>query len=491
MAKGNSKKSIRKVLLFVFIFIIGIMVIPTIYSIAILQIHTNQYDNIISNVSQANEISQIAKDDIPNELWEIVCGKKDFLNGNQFYQIKTISAGIDEMLSRTRSQNSKAQLEVANRTCITLSKNILKLESQIESGASVTQNEVLLDEIRTITSLFSDIMQNYIITEIEDANIATNAIKRSRIILSILQITLIALTFVISIVASFSVSQSFVQPLSDMQKLSDDIAQGNLSARTPIPEVKELAPFAVNMNTMAEQIELLIQKNTEEQKNFQKAEMKALQAQITPHFLYNTFDTIIWLAEEEDTERVVKITKAFSEFLRISLSKGHEWITVGQELDHIRNYLTIQKIRYADILNYDIIADESLNEIRIIKLILQPLIENAIYHGIKNKRGRGHIEVRIENLQENNEFLRISVKDDGAGFTPERLEQVNNELNTAAEDSEKLSTVYGLFNVHKKLKLYYGDKTEGLKIISEQNKGTEISFIIPCEGEQYVQCIFS
>ena len=367
-----------------------------------------------------------------------------------------------------------------------LLKNITKLETQIEAGASVTQNEILLDEIRTITSLFSDVMQNYIITEIENANIATNAIKRSSITLTILQLILIALTLVVSILASLSVSKSFVQPLSDMQKLSDDIAQGNLSARTSIPEVKELVPFAVNMNKMAEQIELLIQKNTEEQKNFQKAEMKALQAQITPHFLYNTFDTIIWLAEEEDTERVVKITKAFSEFLRISLSKGHEWITIGQELDHIRNYLTIQKIRYADILNYDIITDESLNEVRIIKLVLQPLIENAIYHGIKNKRGRGHIEVRIEPLQADEDFLRIVVKDDGAGFTPERLEQVNKELNTATEDSEKLSTVYGLFNVHKKLKLYYGEKTEGLKIISQQNKGTEISFIIPCMGEQYV-----
>lgn len=483
---NSSNKSLRKILLFVFIFIIGIMVIPTIYSVAIFQIHTKQYDDIISNVSQANEISTIAKIDIPNELWELVCGKKDFMHGEQYYQIKTISSGIEEMLARTKSQTSKAQLEVANRTCLTLSKNILKLENQIEGGASVTQNELLLDEIRTITALFSDVMQNYIITEIENANIATIAIKRSSITLTILQIILIALTLAVAILASLSVSKSFVKPLSDMQKLSDDIAQGNLSARTSIPEIKELAPFAINMNTMAEQIELLIQKNTEEQKNFQKAEMKALQAQITPHFLYNTFDTIIWLAEEEDTDRVVKITKAFSEFLRISLSKGHEWITIEQELDHIRNYLTIQKIRYADILNYDIIADESINEVRIIKLVLQPLIENAIYHGIKNKRGRGHIIVKIEPLAKKEDFLRISVKDDGAGFTPERLEQVRNELNTAAEDSEKLSTVYGLFNVHKKLKLYYGDKTEGLTIVSEQNKGTEISFIIPCMGEQYV-----
>lgn len=479
-------KSLRKLLLFVFIFIIGIMVVPTFYSVAILQFHTKQYDAIISNVSQANEISLIAKNNIPNELWEIVCGKKSFMNGQQYEMIKKISTGIEEMLERTKNQNTKAQLEVANRTCTTLSKNIIKLETQIESGSSVTENEHLLDEIRTITALFSDVMQNYIISEIENADIATNAIRRSSITLTILQFVLVILTLSVSIIASLSVSKTFVSPLKDMQKLSDDIAQGNLSSRTPIPAIKELAPFAINMNTMAEQIELLIAKNTEEQKNFQKAEMKALQAQITPHFLYNTFDTIIWLAEEADTERVVKITKAFSEFLRISLSKGHEWITVEQELDHIRNYLTIQKIRYADILNYEIFVEEDMSEIRIIKLVLQPLIENAIYHGIKNKRGRGHIEVRVQYTDETKEYLQISVKDDGAGFTPERLEQVRTELYTSEVDTEKLSTVYGLFNVHKKLKLYYGDKTEGLKIKSEQNKGCDISFVIPCIGEQYV-----
>lgn len=480
------KKSIKKILQLLFIFIIGIMIIPTAYSVVILQIHTKQYDAIISNVSQANEISTIAKENIPNELWEIVCGKKRFANGQQYQMIKKIATGIESMLLTTSTATTKSQLEVANRTCLTLSKNIVKLEDQIEQGASVTENEILLDEIRTITALFSDVMQEYIISEIENANIATNAIRKSSITLTILQIILIILSLAVAIFASVTVSKTLVSPLSDMEKLSDNIAQGNLSARTPIPSVTELEPFAKNMNTMAEQIELLIKKNTEEQKNFRKAEMKALQAQITPHFLYNTFDTIIWLAEEEDTERVVKITKAFSEFLRISLSKGHEWITIEQELDHIRNYLTIQKIRYADILNYEIIASEELNQIPIIKLVLQPLIENAIYHGIKNKRGRGHIEVRVEYTDDSKEQICISVKDDGAGFSLERMELVKNELNTASEDTEKLTAVYGLFNVHKKLQLYYGEKTSGLKIESEQNKGTRISFVIPSRGEQNV-----
>ena len=125
-----------------------------------------------------------------------------------------------------------------------------------------------------------------------------------------------------------------------MENFSNQIAEGNLLARTTEPDFIELKPLAKNMNKMASQIDLLIKKNIEEEKNFQKAEMKALQAQITPHFLYNTFDTILWLAEEGKTDDVVKITKAFSDFLRISLSRGHEWITVSQEVEHITNYLT-------------------------------------------------------------------------------------------------------------------------------------------------------
>lgn len=475
----NTKKSLKHKLQIVFIFIIGVMAIPTIYSVGILQFHTKQYDNIIFNVSLANKISQIAKNDIPNELWEIVCGKKNYHQGNQWVMIKNIKSGIASMSDSTNSQNTKAQLEVASRTCQTLSNNIIKLENQIENNESVSLNELLLDEIRTITDLFYNVMQNYIIYEIENTNTLTIAIRRSSITLTILQLSLTAAILALSIWASFSVFNSFTEPISNMQKLSNDIAQGNLSARTSIPAIKELEPFAINMNKMAEQIELLIQKNTQEQKNFQKAEMKALQAQITPHFLYNTFDTIIWLAEEEETKKVIKITKAFSEFLRTSLSRGHEWITIKEELGHIKNYLTIQKIRYQDILNYQIIADESLDDVKIIKLVLQPLVENAIYHGIKNKRGRGNLLVKAEYTDSKKKQIRISVTDDGAGFTEERLEQVLNEMNNANYDTEKLSSVYGLYNVNKKLKLYYGEKTKGLIISSKKDNGCTISFTIP------------
>lgn len=476
----SKKHSLKKTLQISYFVLITLMIIPTIYSIVVSSIHTKQYDDIITNVSNANRINQIAKEDVPKELWNIVCGKQTFEDSSVYKMIEEIFNGLTDMLFLTKSQENKTKLKVASRACTTLSRNIEMLENQMKEGSSVTANEASLDEIRTITALFSDIMQDFILSEIESANQTNSSIKNSSITLTILQIIIILFSLAIILRSYVSVSKSVSEPLADMQTLSSEIAQGNLSFRTEIPDVEELIPLADNLNIMAGQIDLLIQKNIEEQKNFQKAEMKALQAQITPHFLYNTFDTIIWLAEEEKTEQVVAITKAFSDFLRISLSRGHEWITVQQELDHIRNYLTIQKIRYADILNYEINADECLNDYKIIKIVLQPLIENAIYHGIKNKRGRGHLTVSVNYTDETKSSIRFTVTDDGAGFTPERLIQVKEELNSGDIDSEKLSSVYGLYNVNKKLKLYYGDKTEGLEIVSEQNKGSNISFVIPC-----------
>lgn len=470
-----------------YIFLIGIMIIPTIYSVIVLQIHTKQYDDIITNVSNANRINQIAKTDVPNWLWEIVCGKKSFDENPPYEMINTIFDGIADMQAHTKSRDNKQKLEVAFRACTTLDNNIKMLENQMRGGSSVTANETSLDEIRTITALFSDIMQDFILSEIETANETNTSIKHSSIILTILQITIIIFSLAVSINGYITVLRSIDRPLSDMKELSTQIAGGNLDARTKVPDLDELIPLANNMNLMAEQINVLIQKNIEEQQNIQKAEMKALQAQITPHFLYNTFDTIIWLAEEEKTDEVVKITKAFSEFLRISLSRGHEWITIAQELDHIKNYLTIQKIRYADILNYEIEADEEILNYKIIKLVLQPLVENAIYHGIKNKRGRGHLKVSANFTDDKKSSIMFTVTDDGAGFTQERLAQVNDELENATLDAEKLTSVYGLYNVNKKLKLYYGKETEGLVIQSEHNKGSSISFVIPCmAGEQNV-----
>lgn len=484
MKSSRNKFSLIKRVQHTYILIIALMIVPTIYSVVVSNIHSRQYNDIITNVSLANLINSIAKKEIPDELWNIVSGRKSFNEGMQYEMLEEIKDGLSRIEQTTSDKRSRQKLEVASRARLTLYRNVSRLGVNIASGGSVASSEVALDEIRSISALFSDIMQEFIVMEIESAYKTNISISNSSIVLGIIQAGIILFAIILSLRGGLALSDSVRRPISEMEILSTKIAHGDFDSRVNIPGVLELDNLADNLNSMAQKIDVLIKQNVEEQKNLRKAEMKALQAQVTPHFLYNTFDTIIWLAEEEQIEDVIKVTHAFSEFLRISLSRGHEWITVGQELDHVRNYLTIQKIRYADILNYEIEADPALNDFKMLKLSLQPLVENAIYHGIKNKRGRGHLKVSANFSDASKKFMTFTVQDDGAGFSQERLEQVRHELSLNSCETEKLSSVYGLYNVNQRLVLYYNDGAEplsdGIQIESTGGFGAKISFTVPC-----------
>lgn len=457
------------------------MMIPAVYSIITFRVHTNRYDRIIANASLANQLRNTAKVDIADEIWDIVAGLVPFNEGRQYIMLRELRVGISQMKKTTgRSKDCIELLNVASRTEKTLEKYVSLLETQIKNNASVADNQEIMEQIRGVSALLDDILQEFIMAEIESAERVNHRIHRASIYLYIIQIIVSLSALIVAIYASTALYTAIKKPISDMETHSSKIANGELSARVEIPNVLELDHLAANLNIMAVHIQQLINQNIKEQKNLQKAEMRTLQAQITPHFLYNTFDTIIWLAESEETEEVIEITKAFSQFFRISLSKGHDWITVQQELEHVKSYLTIQKIRYANILSYDINVDEGIEDTPMLKLLLQPLVENAIYHGIKNKRGRGKIIVEAHKTDAfgiKNGGIYFSVKDDGIGFTQERLAEVLNELKQK-NDTEDLTVVYGLYNVNKRLELYY-DKQVSLNIESEYGKGTDISFTVP------------
>ena len=222
---------------------------------------------------------------------------------------------------------------------------------------------------------------------------------------------------------------------------------------------------------MAARLQDLIDENRREQENLKKSELRALQAQINPHFLYNTLDAIVWLAEAGQSREVIHITRALSDFFRISLSQGKDWIPLSEEMKHLTGYLTIQKIRYRDILDYEIDIPEELGSCQVLKLLLQPLVENAIYHGVKHRRGRGLI--RVTGYQEGG-MLILRVQDNGAGMTAERLKQVRSGL--CADSGE--SAGYGLFNVNKRIQLYY-NLPQGIEIESDEKTGTVVTLRVP------------
>ena len=246
--KAEKTRSFKKILQNSYIFLLFLMIIPTVYSTIILNIHTKKYDTIITNVSYANDINSIAKIVIPNELWDIVCGRKDFVQGNQYIMLNEIFSGIQAMKMNSKDSINLEKLEVANRTCTTLLNNIQKLEQQILNGSSVKENEAFLDDIRTITALFSDIMQDFIMSEISIANQTNKSIKISSITLTILQIIILLFSVAISMSSLFSISKNINSSLEDMENFSTEIAQGNLSARINSPDILELKPLAKNMN---------------------------------------------------------------------------------------------------------------------------------------------------------------------------------------------------------------------------------------------------
>ncbi len=437
-------------------------------------VQTSLYDRIITNVSKTNDLNQIVANGVSNAVWDIVAGNNSFTDGTQYAVIDSIKKGIENIRKTTISRENRRLLDVALRTLDTLTSYVDRLGNQMGANSGVADNEKILDEIRAVSSLMSDILQDYIMLELESVARANERIKVTVIVLTAMECVVLVCVTLFAYYAQRSVSRSINKPIKELERLSADIASGNLESRAALPGVDELDNLTANLNFMAQQIRELIEANVIEQKNLQKAEMKALQSQITPHFLYNTFDTIIWLAEACKTDEVIDVTRAFSSFFRVSLSRGREWITVSEEMEHVRSYLIIQKIRYRDILDYSIDVDDDVLERKMLKLLLQPLVENALYHGIKNKRGKGRIEIKGSR---SGSGMRFTVTDNGCGMDAERLAHVLEQIDPSYA-SEELSDVYGLYSVTRRLRLYYGEEAS-ISIESEWQKGTVVGLFLP------------
>jgi two-component system sensor histidine kinase YesM len=287
-----------------------------------------------------------------------------------------------------------------------------------------------------------------------------------------------------SIAAAWIISASISIPIKKLHDVTTTITKNDLQALVTSNNVDEITGLGMSFNIMIGRIRELLDAKIKEQDNLKKAELRALQAQINPHFLYNTLDTIIWLAEANKTDQVIEIVRALSSFFRIALSKGKDWISIRQEIEQVRSYLTIQKMRYRDILDYEIDVDEDILDATILKLTVQPLVENALYHGIKNKRNGGTITVRARRTDHN--VVLLQVQDDGAGFTPYKLAQIQADMNDDSNEITLKESGFGLENVNKRVKLFYG-KQYGLSINSQYQAGTQVTLSIPLKDDSNPQ----
>ncbi len=282
--------------------------------------------------------------------------------------------------------------------------------------------------------------------------------------------TLGGISLVVALLLSFLLSRNLTRPIHQMQKHMSEVEKGNFDIQVPVDSTREIGMLARAFNLMVVRIRELMAQVVKEQEFKRKSELNALQAQINPHFLYNTLDSIVWMAENDKSAEVVRMTSALARLFRASISKGSELVPVRNEIEHISNYLTIQKMRYRDKLDFRIDVDDDIKSSLTLKVLLQPLVENAIYHGVKNKYGTGTIRISGERK---GETIVLRVSDNGVGMD----EATRKTLLSPAADPKQGKGV-GLTNVHERIRLYFG-KTYGLSIESEPDEGTTVTVTFP------------
>ncbi|WP_340033057.1 sensor histidine kinase [Paenibacillus sp. FSL K6-1122] len=284
--------------------------------------------------------------------------------------------------------------------------------------------------------------------------------------------------------ASLWFSRSIAQPIFRLMSYMRRAETGNLRPGRWSDRADEIGMLGNSYNRMLAQIRQLISLNELRERQKRDAEMRSLQEHIKPHFLYNTLDTIHWMARKEGAEDVSGMVGALSRLFRIGLSKGQDYIPLHSEIEHMTSYMQIQQTRYRDRLQYTLNIPEELRDLFVLKLLLQPLIENAIYHGIKGRRGPGHI--RVEARLEHNRLL-LTIHDNGAGMSNERLAEMQQLLEAPLASLEASSPgmtgkSYGMLNVQARLRLSFGDEY-GIVLESQEGEGTSVTIIHPLMRE--------
>lgn len=274
------------------------------------------------------------------------------------------------------------------------------------------------------------------------------------------------LSLLICMLGIFTLIRYQLLPVKRLGQVMRRVEEGDTTIRAEQKGAQEFQVLAGTFNQMLERIETLMKEEKEQEALTRIYELKALTSQINPHFLYNTLDTIIWMAEFQDHQKVVDITKALSNYFRLSLNAGEEIVTLRQEIEHVRQYLFIQKERYGDKLEYEIDEPDDIPDIRLPKIVLQPLVENAIYHGIKESERPGKITITVS---KRDTFIDICIEDNGVGIKD----------NTTS--TKELGGV-GIKNIQERLTLFFGEAFS-MEIESEPNAYTKVYLHLPLKEE--------
>lgn len=432
-----------------------------------------RYEDMINSTLVASEFSLDFKKDFDYEIYLVIVGNKTLKESDvdpMLRHAKNVVKGLENI---TESQDNRVRLQDIRKYLDSLQVYVARIDENMAEGNLYEENmEIWENDVQIVTTLVRDEISQYTYYEIQ--GIQKSKDDYQKFYTWMLRFCLIALVGVVVAVGimSYLIPLSITRPFKELSQVTDEIAKGNLSVRANVNTGVEATALSNSMNTMIDKINELLEQVTTEQIRLRKAEFELLQAQINPHFLYNTLDAIIWLAEAGEQKRVVGMVRNLSDFFRTSLNQGKDINSIKEEMLHVKSYLEIQHVRYQDILSYDIEVPEALYIYSIPKITIQPLVENALYHGIKNKRGMGHISIRGEAGEKD---FTITVTDDGIGIDETRLRQVQSGIQNKVLTGKDF---YGLYNVCERIRLNFGEEY-GIFIESVYGEGTSVRVILP------------
>ena len=452
----------------------------TIYLIIALLNYSSAYDEIVSRMTIANGYNLNFKEEMDESLYKLVVGavtfdtiREDKTLKDPYLLVEELYGEVEGLMEVTTDKESRVWLSSLLRNLDTLKARIDDIKRNLDAGRHYDQNIVMLDNnIYILTELIQDDIQYYIYYQtqsIEDLKIQLNTQIKSFLVCCCF---LVVVIFIIAFTTAMFILTSITKPIRKLCKVTEQIAEGDFSVRAEVNSQDELAILADSVNDMSENLEVLVEKIKEDERKMRYAELRLLQEQINPHFLYNTLDTIVWLIEGNDPDKAVNMVVSLSEFFRLVLSKGKEYITIKDEELHIKSYLEIQQVRYRDILEYEIDIDPELYSYRILKLTLQPLVENSLYHGIKYKRAKGKITVKGHL---DGDRIILTVSDNGVGMEADALARLQEEITRPCKET---SQGFGLANVNERIRMNFGMEY-GMTIQSVAGEGTTIQIVIP------------
>ena len=413
------------------------------------------------------------KKDFDYEIYLLIVGNKSVDESKTGEMLAKANGIVDGLEDITESKNNQKRLDNIKKYLTNLDTYTKRIKRNIEEGNLYQQNlEIWENDVQIVTTLVRDEISQYTYYEVRAMQQTREDYQR--FFKNMIRFCVISFIIILGVdlFLSYYIPRSITKPFRELNEVTKQVAQGNLSVRSNVQTGEEAAMLSDSMNIMIDKINELLEQVKTEQIRLRKAEFELLQAQINPHFLYNTLDAIIWLAEAGEQKRVVSMVRNLSDFFRTSLNRGKDKNSIKEELLHVRSYLEIQKVRYQDILSYEIDVPEELNRYSIPKITIQPLVENALYHGIKNKRGMGHI--LIQGIMKE-DCYEIIVKDDGIGISRDRLIQVQNGIKNKVLTGKDF---FGLYNVNERIRLNFGEGY-GIQINSIAGEETTVKIILP------------